>query len=340
MSNIWGADQSSHFYSLSIDTVLNAIESLGLTTTGRVIQLNSMENRVYEVEVNLDFEPKSVSENFKIIKFYRPNRWTKEQIQEEHDFIHDLVEYELQAIAPLKFNNKTLFTNPDGLYFAIFDKKGGRAADEWTTPLLEQMGRLLARMHNIGASKKAKHRLKLDIDTFGKSNLDYLLRSNTIPLDYQAQYKEVCEEIFSISSPLFKNIDNIRVHGDCHHGNTLLNNGPFLIDFDDMLVAPSVQDIWMITPGRDDYSLNQRNVLIDSYLEMRDFNFNELKLIEVLRALRMIHFTSWIAHRYDDESFKRTFENFKTNQYFEKEIFDLNQQLMFIKDDLSKTIHY
>ncbi len=340
MSNIWGSDQTSHFYSLSIDTVLNAIESLGLKTTGRVIQLNSMENRVYEVEISLDKEPTNISENFKIIKFYRPNRWTKEQIQEEHDFIHDLLEYELQAIAPLKFDGQSLFQNPDGLYFAIFDKKGGRAADEWTTPLLEQMGRLLARMHNIGASKAANHRLKLNIETFGRSNLEYLLRSNTIPLEYQKRYESVCNNIFDISEPLFKNIEYLRVHGDCHHGNTLLNNGPFLIDFDDMLVAPSVQDIWMITPGRDDYSINQRNTLIDSYLEMRDFNFNELKLIECLRALRIIHFSSWIAHRYEDESFKRAFENFKTNQYFEKEVFDLEQQLLFIKDDVNKAIHY
>ena len=156
MSNIWGDDKTSHFYSLSIDSVLNAIESLGLKTTGRVIQLNSMENRVYEVEIDLDIQPENPSEKFKIIKFYRPGRWSKEQILEEHEFIHDLVEYELQAIAPLKFEGQSLFEDENGLYFTLFDKKGGRAADEWTTPLLEQMGRLLARMHNIGESKEAK----------------------------------------------------------------------------------------------------------------------------------------------------------------------------------------
>lgn len=334
--NAWGDGKTQHFYALTPDHVLDAIEDLDLETTGRVLQMNSMENRVYEIEIELDQEPDNPSEKFKIIKFYRPGRWSKEQIQDEHDFLWDLLDHEIQVIAPLKFNGETIFQSKDGLWYSLFPKKGGRAADEWTTPLLEQMGRLLARLHNIGASKKANHRISLDIATYGEKNLEYLLSSNTILSEYRSNYESVVRQICSMSAPLFKNIQTQRVHGDCHHGNTLLgSDGPYLIDFDDMVVAPRVQDIWMVTPGRDQYSIDQRNILLDAYESMSEFNYRELRLIETLRALRMIHFSSWIAHRFEDESFKRAFPTFGTSQYWERELFHLKEQAGLIQDDLN-----
>jgi len=332
-SYVWGGEDTQHFYSLTPDNVLNAIESLGVKTTGRVMQLNSMENRVYEIEVNLDQEPDNPSENFLILKFYRPGRWTKNQIQDEHDFIWDLLDQEIQAIAPIKYNGETIFTSEENLFFSIFPKKGGRAADEWNDGLLEQMGRLLARLHNIGDAKKSEHRIHLNVNTYGRQNLDYLLKNDIVPKEYRQSYESVVNQICDLSEPLFKGIHVQRVHGDCHHGNTILGaTGPFLIDFDDMVNAPRVQDIWLITPGRDEYSLRQRDVLIDAYLGMADFDFKELKLIESLRALRIIHFTAWIANRYEDESFKRAFHSFNTHQYWEKEVFDLRQQVLHIQD--------
>jgi Ser/Thr protein kinase RdoA (MazF antagonist) len=334
MSNIWGNEVTETFHSLLPDDILNSIEELGLKTTGRVIQLNSMENRVYEVELSLDHEPENPSDNFVIIKFYRPGRWSKEQIQEEHDFLFDLVENEIHAIAPHKFNHNSIF-NYKGLYYTLFPKKAGRAVDEWNDELIQVMGRTIARVHAIGAQRKCEHRLSLDIKTFGEDNLEYILKSQYLPKEYKKTYEDLALYIFKSAAPLFKNINYQRVHGDCHHGNVLQREGiPFLIDFDDMTNAPRVQDIWMIAPGRDEYSIDLRNKLLDSYCEMADFDFRELKLIETLRSLRMIHFSSWIAHRFEDDAFKRIFTNFGTSQYWEKEIYDLKEQIGFIQDDL------
>ncbi|MEX1099747.1 MAG: serine/threonine protein kinase [Bacteriovoracaceae bacterium] len=336
-SFVWGSEETQYFNKLTPEHVLEAVEKLNFKTTGRVMQLNSMENRVYEVEIELDEEPESISENFKIIKFYRPGRWSKEQIQEEHDFLWDLKDQEIPAIAPVKFENQTLFENEQGLYFTLFPKQGGRECDEWTNSLLEQMGRLLARLHNVGATKKAGHRIKLDIENYGEKNLEFLLQSGKIPNEYAAHYENLANQIFKISSSLFEGVGYQRVHGDCHHGNVLLGStGPFLIDFDDMVQGPKVQDIWMIIPGRDDYSIRQRNILVDAYLSMGDFNLRELKLIESLRALRMIHFSSWIAHRYEDEAFKRAFPTYGSSQYWEKELHDLREQISHIQDNLDQ----
>lgn len=337
-SHVWGAQETQYFHALTPDHVLNAMEDFGFKVTGRVMQLNSMENRVYEVEIELDEEPDSVSENFKIIKFYRPGRWSKDQIQEEHDFIWDLKEMEIPAIAPLKNQSgKTLLTNEQGLFFAVFPKQGGRECDEWTDPLLEQMGRLLARLHSVGAAKKAQHRVRLDIESYGEKNLEFLLKSGKLPSEYASSYESLATTIFNLSRPLFNGVSYQRVHGDCHHGNVLLGaTGPFLIDFDDMVVAPKVQDIWMIIPGRDDYAKRQRDTLINSYYSMGDFDPRELRLIESLRALRMIHFSSWIAHRYEDEAFKRVFPTFGSTQYWEKELHDLREQISHIQDNIDQ----
>jgi Ser/Thr protein kinase RdoA (MazF antagonist) len=335
-SSLWGNDQTEHFYSLTPDHILNSVEELGFKVTGRIMQLNSMENRVYEVEIELDQESDNPSDHFVIVKFYRPGRWSAEQIGEEHEFLLDLQEAEIPVIAPKVIKDKTIFKCELGLYYTLFPKKGGRAADEWTDPLLEQMGRLLARLHNVGASKKAQHRLTLNIENYAEKNLEFLMSKNILPGEYAGSYQALVEQIAQISKPLFNNITFQRVHGDCHHGNTLLSQtGPFLIDFDDMVIAPCVQDIWMVIPGRDEYAIRQRNILLDSYSTMRDFNYAELKLIEPLRALRMINFTSWIAHRWDDESFKRAFPQFNSIQYWEKELFDLRQQISLIQDSLA-----
>lgn len=338
-SSVWGGEKTQYFDSLTPDKVLDAIEAHGFKTTGRVMALASMENRVFEVEVDLPSDMiENVSDNFRILKFYRPGRWSLGQIQDEHDFIFDLAQNEIPAIAPLKIEGQSVFENTEGLYFAIFPKKGGRACDEWTDDLLSQMGRLLARMHATGRNRKSEHRLELNIETFGYNNLELILKSKYMLPEYKESYKLVCEELLQISKPLFKGIKTQRIHGDCHHGNILLgDNRPFVIDFDDMSIGPCVQDIWMITPGRDEYSIRQRDILIDAYLEMSDFDFNELRLIETLRSLRIIHFSAWIAHRFEDQSFKNAFATFGTSQYWEREIFVLREQIGLIKDDLNKS---
>lgn len=328
MSNIWGAEQTQYFSQLNFDHVLAAAEQVGLKPTGRVLTMGSMENRVYEVET----EDKSV-----IMKFYRPGRWSQEQIQEEHDFLLDLQEYEIPVIAPLVFEGKSLFICDGNLFFATFPKQGGRAADEWTAPLIEQMGRLLARIHNIGRVKKIKYRRTLDVETFGLNNLEYLAKSPYLLPEYRNNYLDMAKLALERMKPILKTISNQRIHGDCHHGNILLGpTGPYLIDFDDMVSGPCVQDIWLAIPGRDPESLELREQLLASYETMSSFNRRELYAIESLRTLRIINFSTWIAHRFEDGAFQRTFEHFGTSLYWEKEIQAIREQLSFIQTDLDR----
>ncbi len=327
-TSVWGNTKSEYFNTLSPEKVLDAVESCDFETTGRIMALGSMENRVYEVEVY-----NQTGSEFKIIKFYRPGRWSKEQIQDEHNFLFDLQSHEIEAIAPLKYNNQSVFTNTDGLFFTLFPKKGGRACDEWTDERLEKMGRLLARLHNVGQSQKAEHRLKLTVENFGENNLPIILNSKFMPLEYKSSYENLANQIFQISKPIMQNLKLQRIHGDCHHGNIVLNEEmPFLIDFDDMCVGPRVQDIWMIIPGRDEESIRQRNLLVNAYKMMTDFDQRELKAIEVLRSLRIIHFSAWISLRFEDAAFQRAFSHFGSTQYWEKELFDLRQQISFINE--------
>jgi Ser/Thr protein kinase RdoA (MazF antagonist) len=334
-SNLWGSTQTQFFYELNPDLVLDTVEALGFKTTGRVMTMNSMENRVYEVEIE------SVSDNpsdhFKIIKFYRPGRWTKIQIQEEHDFLADLIEHEVPVIAPIafeQFDGNTLFTlkEPE-LFYTVFNKQGGRAPDEFTNEEIEQVGRLLARLHNVGEMRMAPHRLKLTTDVYLKSNLDFLLGQKIIPSHLELSYKSVLEGIYDLTKNSFNNVRFQRIHGDCHLGNILRRGDVFhLIDFDDMVMGPAVQDMWLLLPSRDDYAVNLRNIMLDSYSTMRDFNYEELRLTEVLRTLRMINYSAWIAKRFEDPAFKNAFPFFESPSYWEGQINDLRDQTFYLQE--------
>lgn len=304
-----------------------------------------MENRVYEIEIDnaADF-PELITPNV-VTKFYRPGRWTEEQIREEHQFLKELVDNEIPVIAPLSFAGETLFKLDDHqLYYTIFPKKGGRAPDEMNIDQLEIMGRMLARMHNVGAATPAKSRIEISPESFGLQNLQFLIKNKMITSPHiQREYQKVVEEICTLATPLFKNIKNIRIHGDCHCGNVIsrADDGMFFIDFDDMLSGPAVQDIWLITPGNDQHAIIDRNILLDSYQTMRDFNYLELKLIEPLRALRFIHFSAWIAKRWDDPAFKLAFSHFGEHHYWEIQLNDLMKQKLLIENMLNaETMNY
>ena len=213
MTSIWGNTETQFFFNLGPDEILSALDLLGPKTTGRIMQLNSMENRVYEVEIESKSE--NPSEHFNIVKFYRPGRWTKEQILEEHEFLLDLDEYEIPVIPPLVFNDETLFLDQKlNLLYCAFRKQGGRAPDEFTNEDLEQIGRLLARVHNVGAMKKAEHRLKLTPDTFVKNNLDYLLDSKKIPTHLEHSFKTTLELIYNQTKNHFNDTNFLRINGD------------------------------------------------------------------------------------------------------------------------------
>jgi len=331
--SVWGDKQTEFFFSLTPEIILNAIEKLGLRVTGRCLALNSMENRVYEIEIVTDNETDCVSDQFVIAKFYRPGRWSRNQILEEHSFLNELKEDEIPVIAPLKFEGKTLFLDDTtGLHYCLFPKKGGRMAYEMTEEQLEIVGRMLARIHNVGGSKESEHRLKINLETFAMSNLNYLLENKIIPTHLETQYKNNVEELCHISAPYFEGVQNIRIHGDCHWGNIITRDSEiFFIDFDDMLVGPAVQDIWLVVPGDDEYSVRRRNILLDAYETMRSFDYRTLKMVEPLRALRFIHFSAWIAKRWEDPAFKNAFAQFGETHYWDTQTRDLNEQCRKIK---------
>ncbi len=326
---IWGDKDTQFFYELNPAVILDAIEDLGFKTTGRCLTLNSFENRVYEIEVEQGELTKQI-----VAKFYRPGRWSKDQILNEHQFMSDLDEAEIPLIAPLTIKGETLFKlEKANLWYCVYEKKGGRHNSEMNTEQLEILGRSLARLHNVGSTKSADHRITINQDSFGLKNLDFLIQSKLIPNHIENKYKEVVQEICDLSAPMFESISNIRVHGDCHLGNVIWRDESlFFIDFDDMLMGPAIQDIWLCVPGIDTYSLQDRAILIEAYSEFRDFNRAELQLIEPLRALRFIHFSAWIGNRINDPAFKIAFAHYGSEQYWQGQYQDLNDQLMKIKN--------
>jgi len=316
---------SDFFFSLTPEHILDAVEKTGLRSTGRCFALNSLENRVYEVEME---------EGAPLIgKFYRPQRWTRESILEEHEFLADLAAAEIPVVEPLKINgDSTLNTTPEGILFSVFPKVRGRAPQELQTYQLEQLGRLIARIHNVGATKKTKHRLILTPETYATKPLQFLLDGNFLPLELINQYTQLVQELVSLMTPWFDTSDYQRIHGDCHLGNLLYNQEkPFFLDFDDMVFGPPVQDLWLLVGGNDEEALQARQIMIRGYQEMRKLDLETLKLVEPLRALRIIHYCGWIAKRWKDPAFPRIFTEFGTHKYWLSEIENLQRQLRSIK---------
>lgn len=335
--NPWGSEATKYFYEITPERILEAVESAGVRCSGRVMALNSMENRVYEVEIVLPqgYKPKSPSERFRVVKFYRPARWTKEQILEEHQFLFDLVEYEIPVVAPLLFEDGTSLKETAGIFFTIFPKIGGRSPDELNDDALQRVGRLLARMHGAGRAKTAKNRVTLSTDTYGLNNLAYLIDQKILPDNVADSYKKTVEEICKISSPWFKEAKFHRIHGDCHLGNLLWNDaGPFWVDFDDMVTGPAVQDLWLLVPGRDELAKEKLDLLLQGYEQMNQFDRKSLRLIEPLRALRFVHFSAWISKRWSDPAFPRSFPNFGTAKYWQDQLIDLREQLSLINSSV------
>lgn len=327
----WGDSTTKYFFELTPDRVLDAVETSGIRCTGRCQPLNSFENRVYDVEVESEGDEanelkRNSAANQRIVKFYRPGRWTKEQIIEEHAFLAELAAAEIPAIAPLPFaDGSTLKTLDTGIHYCLFPKIGGRAPDELDDEATRRVGRLLARIHQVGRAKESKHRIRLSPETYGIANLEYLLEKGLIPEEFRARYETAAREICAITKPWFAETRAQRVHGDCHLGNLLRGSGDqwFFVDFDDMLVAPPVQDLWLLLPGRDRQKLE---VLLEGYEEIGDFDRTSLRLIEPLRALRFIHYTGWVARRWDDPAFPQAFPQFGTYRYWKDETEDLERQ--------------
>jgi Ser/Thr protein kinase RdoA (MazF antagonist) len=315
------------YQGLTPDVILDAVESLGFRCDGRLFALNSYENRVYQIGIE-DAAPL-------VAKFYRPARWSDEQIQEEHHFVGTLAEREIPVVAPLAPMEKTLHVF-DGFRFSLFEKRGGRAPELDRPEVLEWMGRFLGRIHAVGAIERYQHRPTLDIDTFGHTPRAWLLEHNFIPADLLDAYASVsAQALDGVAACMTRagEVTHIRLHGDCHGGNVLYtDSGPHFVDFDDSRMGPAVQDLWMLLSGtREDMALQLREV-VEAYEEFCDFDRRELHLIEALRTLRLLHYSAWLAQRWDDPAFPIAFPFFNTQRYWQDRILELREQIAAMQE--------
>jgi len=314
------------FEKLTPTLIMDAIEQQGYFCSGSVFAMNSYENRVYQI--GIEDQPEPI-----IAKFYRPNRWSQLQIQEEHDFSFELHHHEIPVVVPLQDENGRSLFNHEGFVFSLFPRKGGHAPELDHKDNLQIMGRMLARLHLIGEKKLYKLRPKLDIITFGKDSVEFV-GNEFIPFEHKTNYLSVCAQLMQLMQPRLENCHNIRVHGDLHIGNILMRDEiPNLVDFDDSRLAPAIQDIWMLLSGEEQEQKIQLQKVIAAYSEFREFPFHEIKMIESLRTLRILHHCAWLARRFDDPAFESAFPWFDQNSYWVQHINDLNNQLDALKNE-------
>jgi Ser/Thr protein kinase RdoA (MazF antagonist) len=317
------------FHILTPDFIMDAVESQGFRCDCRNLTLNSYENRVYQVGIE-DGKPL-------IAKFYRPLRWVDLQIIEEHDFSSELASHELPVVAPWRnAAGESLFQH-HGFMFALYPQQGGHAPEFDNLDNLLVLGRMLGRMHRIGAVRPFKHRPVLDCLSFGHESVA-LIKEQFIPSEYRESYTVLTAQLLErIESELAEagQIRYIRVHGDCHSGNILWrDNAPHFVDFDDSRMAPAVQDFWMMLSGDRPRKLVQLDALLEGYNEFNRFDPAELRLIEPLRTLRMLHYSAWLARRWDDPAFPITFPWFNTMHYWGEHILELREQLATLDEPL------
>lgn len=305
-------DRRDFFYRLTPDEIIDAVVKLGLEPSGHVAQLNSMENRVFDLRLEDGAHV--------VTKFYRPGRWSAAQIGEEHRFMAELKEHEIPVLAPMRFGGETLFEE-QGIYFAVWPRTGGREPDELTEIDLQILGRLLARLHNIGGGAKYSARPAFSAERFIDEPLEVLVAKKFLPPKFESVYRELAGIVRESFGNAEADVPLLRIHGDLHKGNMLNGSeGWFLLDFDDSLTGPAVQDIWMMFPGSSPEAAQARAVFLAAYREFRDFDERWLSLAEILRAMRIVHYSGWIARRYDDPAFRAAFPSFADDAYWEEEI--------------------
>ncbi len=305
------------FADLSPDVVLDAVAALGFEPDGRLLALNSFENRVYQVGIE-DAAPL-------IAKFYRPGRWSDAAIREEHAFAFELDEAELPVVAPLMIDGDSLLEF-DGQRIALFPRRGGRAPELEGLDVAEWLGRLIARIHNVGAQRRFGERGVVDVRSRVHGGAAHVLASKLLPGALETRYRGLIEQIGQRLDAVFDATQAraIRLHGDCHPGNVLwTDHGPHFVDLDDAAMGPAIQDLWMLMSGGG----AQRHALLEGYGEFRDLDYAELALIEPLRIMRQIHHAGWIAARYADPAFPRAFPFVAEARWWEEHCNDLARWL-------------
>lgn len=319
-----------HFQNLLPDAIFDAVAEQGYQPTGALIPLNSYENRVYQIPLE-DHEAI-------VGKFYRPERWSVEALCDEHRFIQALVDVELPVVQALKLTHS--ISENDHLarmgdyYYALYPKFRGREHSDITNDDRKWLGRTLGRLHNIGEAFQPKDRLTLTPQTYGYSSLEFILSQEFLPQDLKEGLQACLEQVLKMLEPYFhEDLKLISVHGDCHPGNILWNHdGPHLLDFDDMVLAPQVQDLWMLFHGSQEEMRDQKEAFFEGYNVFRDFDHSTFILMEPLRTLRMIHFAAWIGKRYSEPAFQRAFPYYENRRYWEEFLLSIKEQIGLLQD--------
>ena len=321
MTEDQNTNSAEHPYNtLTPDTVMAAVESLGYHCDARLLTLNSYENRVYQVGLD-DQQPL-------IAKFYRPERWSTEQILEEHSFSLELVEADISVVAPSQINGSTLHRY-ENFEFALFQRRGGHPPELDNLDNLFLLGRTLGRIHAVGGSKPFQHRVELTPQRFAEESYQ-LISEHFIPNSLREAYNSLCEHLISAITGRYqpKPTQLIRTHGDCHVGNMLWRDDvAHFVDLDDCMQAPAIQDLWMLLSGDRQQQTLQFSEVLEAYSEFADFDPLQLNWIECLRTMRIMHYSAWLARRWQDPAFPRHFPWFNTERYWSEHILELREQL-------------
>jgi Ser/Thr protein kinase RdoA (MazF antagonist) len=315
------------FEKLTPSFIMDAVESCGYQCDYRTFALNSYENRVYQVGIE-ESDPL-------IVKFYRPERWSDAQILEEHAFCFELVENELPVVAPLKNEDNESLFHFEGFRFALYPRQGGHAPEFDNLDNLLIMGRTLGRMHAIAATAQFEHRPRIDCKSFGYESVELISDGFILP-EYKSNYDALAKDLLQTLDEIFVQVGEtrfIRTHGDCHAGNVLWRyDAPHFVDFDDARSAPAIQDLWMMLSGDRGRQTAQLAEIVEGYNEFYDFQTKELRLVEALRTLRIMHYCAWLARRWNDPAFPHHFPWFNTTRYWGEHILQLREQIAALQE--------
>ncbi|MDE2429772.1 MAG: serine/threonine protein kinase [Burkholderiales bacterium] len=320
------------FSGLTPELVLDAVESGGLRSDGRLLALNSYENRVYQLGME-DGAPL-------VAKFYRPSRWTDAAILEEHAFVQELAAQEIPVVAALPDEDGQTLRQFQGFRFALFSRQSGRAPEIGDAATLEWLGRFIGRIHAVGAVRAFAERPALDLQSFGIAPRDWLLAHDFIPDDLRVAYLSVSQQALDGVQRCYERAGDVpllRLHGDCHMGNVLwveggAQAGPHFVDFDDSRMGPGIQDLWMLLSGSRSEMQGQLSDILAGYEDFFEFEPRQLYLIEALRTLRLLHYSAWLAQRWDDPAFLAAFPWFNTQRYWQDRILELREQVALMDE--------
>jgi len=323
------ANAAGDFEHLVPDVMLNAVETaLGAKMTGLATPLPSYINRVYEVQTQAG--------DRLIAKFYRPGRWSREALQDEHDFVADCAADEIPVVAPLPLPSGDTIGESDGICFTIFPKRFGRQLEINTDEDWLRVGRLIGRVHVAGSRRQAKNRTDLHPGRSIAGHVSHLIDKRFVTPRYVDAFRDVTSRILDLITDLFEDAEFGRIHGDCHGGNLLdrPGEGIMIIDFDDMMVGPAVQDLWLVLPDHAHKARREMDLLLRGYEQFREFDDRTLRLIEPLRAMRIIYFLAWCSRQVNDFKFRSDYPDWGSDAFWQREVVDLTSQLEVIQEHL------